>query len=83
MLLWLSIILCLIEPGALGYHQGFHLSGDIHEKAWQRARDNFADVKKEDLEGEGKSLNMDLVCWDATRIPLRDNSVDVFITDLV
>ncbi len=25
----------------------------------------------------------DVVRWDATRIPLRTNSVDVFVTDLV
>ena len=30
-----------------------------------------------------KGLNMDTLHWDATLLPLRDNAIDVFITDLV
>jgi hypothetical protein len=55
------------------------LGGDNHEKAFSRARDNVTALEKE----TGQSRQMDVVQWDAMRIPLRDNSVDVFITDLV
>ncbi len=33
--------------GALGYQQGFHLGGDIHEKAFSRAGDNLAALREE------------------------------------
>ncbi len=66
--------------GALAYSQGFHLGGDVHEKAFSRAGDNVAALREE---RGGKCLPVDVVQWDVTKIPLRDNSVDVFVTDLV
>ena len=65
--------------GAIGYSQGFHLGGDFHDKAWRRARDNVLSLE----EKNGVSLQTDVAQWDATNIPLRQGSVDVFITDLV
>jgi tRNA G10 N-methylase Trm11 len=64
--------------GAVAYSQGYHIGGDSHDKAFSRAREN---VKA--LQNDGMNLGIDILQWDATRIPLRNNSVDVFVTDLV
>ena len=72
--------------GALSYQKGFHLAGDNHEKAIYRATENFKALSESLTEASGNeicnSLQADVLSWDVTRIPLRDNSVDVFITDL-
>ena len=60
--------------GALAFSQGFFLAGDNHDLASERSGNNFKVF-------EGK-LQADSLQWDATRIPLRDNSVDVLISDL-
>ena len=65
--------------GALGYSQGYHLGGDVHDKAIKRARDNVTSLE----EKNGISYQTDIARWDATNIPLRQGSVDVLITDLV
>lgn len=65
--------------GAIGYSSGFHVAGDMNDKAFARARDNVRAI----VEETKKSIQTDVVQWDVTRMPLRDNSVDVFITDLV
>ncbi|XP_071748932.1 tRNA (guanine(6)-N(2))-methyltransferase THUMP3 isoform X1 [Lepeophtheirus salmonis] len=64
--------------GALGYSQGFHLGGEIHEKAIERTRLNLQASR----EAQKNNLGIDVCKWDVTQIPLRDNSVDVFVTDL-
>ena len=50
-------IVCKKQPshiaGALAYRQGFHLGGDIHEKAFARAGDNVSSVIEEDMGGKG------------------------------
>merc|ERR1712018_444427 len=51
-----------------------------------RATENFKALSDSLTESSGsdisKNLPADVIYWDITRIPLRDNSVDVFITDL-
>ena len=69
--------LCLVIAGALAFPKAFHLGGDIHDKAYSRARDNV-----ESLEREGTVLGVDVAQWDATRLSLREGCVDVFVTDL-
>ena len=61
--------------GAISYKQGFYFAGDMHEKAVERTRDN--------LKTFDSKIPSDGVQWDVTNIPLRDNCLDVLITDLV
>ena len=65
--------------GAMAYKSGFYLAGDIHDKAYTRARQNATALEEETL----KSRQLDVVQWDVMKIPLRTASVDVFVTDLV
>lgn len=65
--------------GALSFPNTFHLAGEIHPKAVERAKENVQHVIKE----SSRSPLIDVLSWDATRLPLRDSSVDVFVTDLV
>ena len=48
-------------------------------KAYARARDNAKSLQEE----EKSRLQMDVLQWDVMKIPLRNASVDVFVTDLV
>ena len=72
--------------GAISFQKGFHIGGDNHEKAIYRATENFKALSDSLTESSGSeicnNLPADVIYWDVTRIPLRDNSVDVFITDL-
>ena len=61
--------------GALAFKQGFYFAGDFHEKAVERTKDN--------LKAFSNSIPSDGIQWDATNIPLRDNCLDVLISDLV
>ena len=61
--------------GAISYKQGFYFAGDMHEKAVERTRDN--------LKTFDSKIPSDGIQWDVTNIPLRDNCLDVLITDLV
>ena len=63
----------------MAYKSGFYLAGDIHEKAYARARDNAKSIE----EDEKRGFQMDVLQWDVMKIPLRTASVDVFVTDLV
>ena len=69
----------------MAYKSGFYLAGDIHDKAYARARDNVKSLeeKKEEEETLRSRLQMDVLQWDVMKIPLRTASVDVFVTDLV
>ena len=61
--------------GAMAFQQGFYLAGDYHDKASERTINN--------LKHHQLKLQCDAIQWDATNIPLRDNCVDVLISDLV
>ena len=61
--------------GALAYRQGFFLAGDNHILAVERAAKN--------LEVFDRKIQADSLQWDVINIPLKDNSVDVLISDLV
>lgn len=64
--------------GALEFPQSFFIGGDIHEKAITRTGMNVKDLPSR----WGRSLKIDAVWWDATNLPFRNNSVDIFVTDL-
>ena len=61
--------------GALAFNQGFFFGGDFHEKASERTGNN--------LKHHNRKLQTDCIQWDATNIPMRDNCVDVLVSDLV
>ena len=61
--------------GALAFSQGFFLGGDNHDLATKRTGNNLKEFDRK--------IQADSIQWDATNIPLRDNSVDVLISDLV
>ncbi|XP_068220241.1 tRNA (guanine(6)-N2)-methyltransferase THUMP3-like [Palaemon carinicauda] len=63
--------------GSLTYCKAFHLGGDNFEQAAKRSRENINNLLK-----KGKSMPIDVARWDATRLPLRNNSVDVVVSDL-
>ena len=88
----------MFSVGAIGFPHAFHLGGDLNEKAYARARDNVKDLidtGDREVKAEGDEvnnyvkekskygLNVDIMWWDVMRLPLRTNSVDVFVTDLV
>lgn len=60
--------------GCLSYPEAFNFGGEIHDKAMERCAGNAKAISKNGA--------TDFVKWDVTKIPLRDNSVDVFVTDL-
>jgi len=60
--------------GALAFSQGFFLGGDNHDLATKRTGNNLKEFDRK--------IQADSIQWDATNIPLRDNSVDVLISDL-
>jgi len=60
--------------GALAYQQGFFLAGDNHDLAAERTANN--------LKVFDHKLQADSLQWDVTNIPLRDNSIDVLVSDL-
>eukprot|EP00095_Tigriopus_kingsejongensis_P000571 maker-scaffold372_size192401-snap-gene-0.41 protein:Tk00571 transcript:maker-scaffold372_size192401-snap-gene-0.41-mRNA-1 annotation:"thump domain-containing protein 3-like" len=64
--------------GALGYPGAFYMAGDLHELARNRTRDNVTALQTR----SGRGLPLDTLQWDCTQIPLREASVDVFVTDL-
>lgn len=66
--------------GCLGFSGTFHICGDNHDKAVNRTLLNLESVSSKVK--SGKSLLTDVLQWDATRLPLRTGSVDVFVTDL-
>ena len=59
--------------GAVSFKEGFYFAGDNHEKA----------VERGNLKAFSNQIQSDGIQWDATNIPLRDNCLDVLISDLV
>lgn len=60
--------------GGLEFPGIYFIGGDIHEKAVNRFGNNLRDLPKE--------LKVDGIWWDATNLPFKSNSVDIFVTDL-
>ncbi|XP_037790531.1 THUMP domain-containing protein 3-like [Penaeus monodon] len=63
--------------GSLTYTKSFHLGGDNFGQAVKRSRDNI-----DWLVNKGKSMSVDVAQWDATRLPLREQCVDIVVSDL-
>lgn len=63
--------------GALGFKNTFHICGDNNDKAMKRTAANIEHIAKNQ-----QSLLVDPLKWSAKRLPLRDQCVDIFVTDL-
>lgn len=63
--------------GSLTHNQAFHLGGDNYGQAVKRSRDNINNLLR-----KGKSMAVDVAQWDATKLPLRSQCVDVVVSDL-
>ncbi|MPC32869.1 THUMP domain-containing protein 3 [Portunus trituberculatus] len=63
--------------GSLTHRQAFHLGGDNYGQAVKRSRENINNLLK-----KGKSMAVDVAWWDATKLPLRNQCVDVVVSDL-
>ena len=70
-----------IEAG-LSYCKSMVICGDIHEKAWNRTKENIEAINQRRKDEELKPLLTDVLPWDVTNLPLRDETIDVFISDL-
>ncbi|KAF2349917.1 THUMP domain [Trinorchestia longiramus] len=64
--------------GALCFPHCFHVGGELNSKAVDRAATNLKHMEEQ----KGASLPAGLLKWDATKIPFRDSSVDVVVSDL-
>jgi len=66
--------------GSLVHKHGFYLGGDNHDLAAARTRDNIKDLKAKNQLTQDS--NVDCMQWSALHPCLRDNCVDVVISDL-
>ncbi|XP_071134481.1 tRNA (guanine(6)-N(2))-methyltransferase THUMP3-like [Mytilus edulis] len=67
---------------ALYWPEATYLAGEIVRKAVDRTVENVEYVNKLQAEKEKPGIKVQTVKWDATNLPLQDESVTVFITDL-
>jgi len=72
----------IVVEGIVSWPESYFLSGDIHEMAWPRTKQNVDAINKKMLNTNRSLLTADIFQWDATRLPLRNDSLDVIVTDL-
>lgn len=60
--------------GAVDWKDVCFIGGDNHELAMKRCKQNWTP--------NSANSNCDFLTWDATNLPLRDNSIDIIVTDL-
>uniref|UniRef100_UPI00358E447E tRNA (guanine(6)-N2)-methyltransferase THUMP3 isoform X4 n=1 Tax=Myxine glutinosa TaxID=7769 RepID=UPI00358E447E len=69
--------------GGLEWPQCFHIAGDNFPMATNRSKNNVNILSRQHLEMDrNQVLPVDIVLWDASRLPLKTGSVDVCITDM-
>ncbi len=64
--------------GSLDWMSTYHLAGDLHDLAPPRTAANLCALQE-----RGVSLPVDILRWDACRLPLKTSSIDAVVTDLV
>ncbi|XP_018018777.1 THUMP domain-containing protein 3-like isoform X2 [Hyalella azteca] len=64
--------------GALCFPACYHVGGELHSKAVDRAATNLQHAELT----RGVALPAGLLRWDATKIPFRDSCADVIVSDL-
>lgn len=67
---------------SISWPNAYHIAGDNHDLAWSRTKDNLHALNAARSEDKTSSLQLDIFQWNVLKLPLRDGSVDVFITDL-
>ncbi|XP_052068135.1 tRNA (guanine(6)-N2)-methyltransferase THUMP3-like [Mytilus californianus] len=67
---------------ALYWPEGTYLAGEIVKRAIDRTVENVEYVNKLQAEKEKPDIKVQTIKWDASNLPLQDESVTVFITDL-
>ncbi|XP_069100892.1 tRNA (guanine(6)-N2)-methyltransferase THUMP3-like [Argopecten irradians] len=67
---------------AQGWKNNFVIGGDVSKRFLARAVENIDNVNKKRAEKDSGTVAADLIHWNAKKLPLRNNSVDVFISDL-
>ncbi|EEC19254.1 conserved hypothetical protein [Ixodes scapularis] len=69
---------------AINWPDTITLCGDNHELAVQRTSANLVALNDKRTASDEKTGNLpaDLLRWDVNRLPLRNGSVDIFVTDL-
>ncbi|XP_053376777.1 tRNA (guanine(6)-N2)-methyltransferase THUMP3-like [Mercenaria mercenaria] len=68
--------------GALRWPYSLNLAGEIGKRALQRCHSNIHDTDEKRKTENKSPLLIDAVRWDVCNLPVRDHSVDVFVTDL-
>lgn len=68
--------------GAVAFHHAHFLCGDIYPAAIKITHQNLIHFNEKETEHNRSPLAIDIFMWNAAQLPLMDNSVDVFITDL-
>lgn len=68
----------------IGSHQPpcFNLCGDISKKLLKKSFTNWEEYLERRGGAGGLDSSLDLMKWDVTRLPLKDECVDVVVTDL-
>ncbi|KAL0276624.1 UNVERIFIED_CONTAM: hypothetical protein PYX00_004158 [Menopon gallinae] len=64
--------------GSFAYPKSYFISGDIYEKSVIRTRKNINALLEKSV---NNYLKIDNLHWDATKLPLKSNSIDIFVSD--
>ncbi|ESO91208.1 hypothetical protein LOTGIDRAFT_105490, partial [Lottia gigantea] len=67
---------------SVSWPRAIHMCGEIYGKAIEKTQDNLVTLNEKKKSNNRRLVDLDIYQWDATRLPLRDGCVDVFITDL-
>ena len=80
-----NVVFIRFSKGFYGYPGTFHLCGDIHNLACNRAKDNMAAItnKMGVASSSLVGVPMDIIKWDICNLPLKTSSVDIIVTDMV
>lgn len=67
---------------AINWPLAHHICGDIYGSAPVRTVDNIRAVNNKRMRKEQSLVGVDVFRWDTCSLPLKENSVDVFVIDM-
>ncbi|KAL5014759.1 hypothetical protein ScPMuIL_009029 [Solemya velum] len=67
---------------SISWPESIHLCGEIHPKALARTLENIDELHRKRKEKAKKDIKVDIVFWDTCHLPMKNNTVDVFVTDM-
>ncbi|XP_074646228.1 tRNA (guanine(6)-N(2))-methyltransferase THUMP3-like [Tubulanus polymorphus] len=67
---------------AVCWPSSVHLAGDIHEIGCNRTVQNVCDLNVHRKNLKKSQIKVDVMQWDVTDLPLKDDAVDIYVTDL-